>query len=134
MDVGDTHIKKILEDDNITEVKKVSLILTYVQDQWRKLKKSYEYIFTDSGFKVYQINKFDGIINNGSSSPCLKTKSMFDSYTTGQGGTQFVIIQERFVTKDGEILLIVPNTHMTDTKVVVIQKRGSESQYIHQEE
>jgi hypothetical protein len=110
IDVGDTNIKKIFDDKDTTDMKKVNLLITYIQDQWRKLKKSYEYLFTDSNYRVYLINKFEGILDTASPAWCLKTKSMFDSYTTNQNGTQFVLIHEKFVTKDDEILLTVPNT------------------------
>ena len=110
IDVGDKEIKRILDNEDLTDMRKVTEIITYIKEERIKTKKSYEYLFTDNNYRVYLINNYQGILATASPAWCLKTKSMFDNYTTQRNGTQFVIINERFVGKDDEFLLTVPNT------------------------
>jgi len=110
VDIAQANIKNVLNDKNISNSKKIQIVI----DEMRKVKKEketedFKLIFKDSGYNVYLINNYKGIMCTSSPAWCLKTKSQFDNYTKTKKGTQFVIIDSRLINDD-VIDLDVPNS------------------------
>lgn len=70
--------------------------------------EGYEYLFTESRYKVFRVTSYEGILKISSPAWCLKTKSFWDEYTKTKKGMQFVAIQERFAPRE-DILLTTPS-------------------------
>ncbi len=107
LDLGDKRLNDIIKSDE-ENTKKISNIIRHLK-KLKKQEQPFEYLFTENNYKVYLINKYEGILCTGSPAWCLKTKSHYDDYTKTKRGMQFVLIHERFAPQDDMILLTVPN-------------------------
>ena len=112
LDIGDKKLNDIIKSDD-GKIDKVTKIIRYLK-KLKKQEKPYVYLFTENNYKVYLINKYEGIMCTGSPAWCLKTKSQFDNYTKTRRGMQFVAIHEKFAPEDDIFLLTVPNQWKDD--------------------
>lgn len=103
------HIFDTLSKNHIDLGKVSKMNYTQLSDYLYDIEHSvsndtdFKYLFTDGYYLYFEVFTYDGILQTGSPSWCLKTKKNWDNYTKG-GNRQFVVIRK------GKKLL-TPNTN-----------------------
>lgn len=77
-------------------------------DNSKENNKDYELIFKDSEYSFFKVNTYQGILEIGSPSWCLKTKSNWDAYQS-KYPTQWVAISNKYIKN-----ILTPNNNYLD--------------------
>lgn len=92
---------------NIADINKLSYEDALESIYPDKREKNYEFIFQYKNYNFYLVKNYQGILEIGSPSWCLKTKTNYDNYTKNGKNPQFVLVRKDKVI-NGKIQLLSP--------------------------
>lgn len=92
---------------NLAEISKLSYDQILDKIYPDKRSANYELVFQYKNYNCYLIKNYQGILEIGSPSWCLKTKSHYDSYTNNGKNLQFVLIRKDKISNN-KIKLMSP--------------------------
>lgn len=91
---------------NIADINKLSYE-DVLEKIYPEKEKNYEFIFQYKNYNFYLVKNYQGILEIGSPSWCLKTKMNYDNYTKNGKNPQFVLVRKDKVI-NGKIQLLSP--------------------------